>query len=200
MKNKTRLNCIFDNMKGRCCNPKSRVYSYYGGRGIKVCEEWNDRTRVRYGNGWSSKGYIAFRKWALVNGYADNLTIDRIDPNGNYEPSNCRWVTMKVQSNNLRNNVRLTYKGRTQTIHEWCEELNLNYDRIRDRICRKGWDVAEDFETKEDVSCHYLTYNGKTQTIREWARETGIKENTITTRLSKMGWSVERALTTIPQK
>ena len=193
-KKRTRLNNIYANMKKRCYDTKSEVYSYYGGRGIKICEEWNDRQIIRLSNGGnSSKGYQAFKKWALENGYQDNLTIDRIDPNGNYEPSNCRWVTMKVQSNNLRNNVRLTYKGRTQTIHEWCEELNLNYDRIRDRICRKGWGVAEAFETKENQRCTYLTYNGKTQTIREWAKEIGIKENTLTYRI-KYGWSIERAL------
>ena len=181
-------------MKQRCYNPKRTVYEYYGGRGITICEEWNDRELVPSGiGGRCSKGWLAFKKWALENGYQDNLTIDRIDPNGNYEPSNCRWVTMKVQSNNLRNNVRLTYKGRTQTIHEWCEELNLNYDRIRDRICRKGWNVAKAFETKENQRCTYLTYNGKTQTIREWAKEIGIKENTLTYRI-KYGWSIERAL------
>ena len=193
-KKRTRLNNIYANMKKRCYDTKSEVYSYYGGRGIKICEEWNDRQIIHLPNGGnSSKGYQAFKKWALENGYQDNLTIDRIDPNGNYEPSNCRWVTMKVQSNNLRNNVRLTYKGRTQTIHEWCEELNLNFDRIRDRICRKGWGVAEAFETKENQRCTYLTYNGKTQTIREWAKEIGIKENTLTYRI-KYGWSIERAL------
>ena len=189
----TRLNNIYDNMKRRCYNPKSDVYKYYGGRGIKICDEWNNREKARLQNGTCSKGWLAFKKWALENGYQDNLTIDRIDPNGNYEPSNCRWVTMKVQSNNLRNNVRLTYKGRTQTIHEWCDELNLNYDCIRDRICRKGWGVTEAFETKENINCHYLTYNGKTQTIREWAKEIGIKENTLVYRL-KYGWTVERAL------
>ena len=189
----TRLNNIYDNMKRRCYNPKSDVYKYYGGRGIKICDEWNNREKARLQNGTCSKGWLVFKKWALENGYQDNLTIDRIDPNGNYEPSNCRWVTMKVQSNNLRNNVRLTYKGRTQTIHEWCDELNLNYDCIRDRICRKGWGVTEAFETKENINCHYLTYNGKTQTIREWAKEIGIKENTLVYRL-KYGWTVERAL------
>lgn len=194
--NYSRLNNIYDNMKRRCYNPNSTKFSYYGGRGIKVCDEWNDRELVPMGQGGRcSKGWLTFKKWALENGYADNLTIDRIDVNGNYEPSNCRWVTMKVQSNNLRNNVRLTYKGRTQTIHEWCEELNLNYERIRNRICRAGWSVEKALETKEDVNCHYLTYNGKTQTIREWAKEIGIKENTLTYRM-KYGWSVERALST----
>ena len=191
-KKRTRLNNIYAHIKTRCYNPKSDHYKYYGAMGITICEEWLNPEVADRTNGMT-KGFEAFKKWALENGYQDNLTIDRIDPNGNYEPSNCRWVSMKVQCNNLRNNVRLTYKGRTQTIHEWCEELNLNFDRIRDRICRKGWGVAEAFETKENQRCTYLTYNGKTQTIREWAKEIGIKENTLTYRI-KYGWSIERAL------
>ena len=195
--NTSRLNNIYDNMKQRCYNPKRDVYKYYGGRGITICEEWNDREKVPSGKGGTcSKGWLAFKKWALENGYAEDLTIDRIDTNKGYSPENCRWVSMKVQSNNLRNNVRLTYKGRTQTIHEWCEELNLNYERIKNRICRMGWSVEKAFETKEDVSCHYLTYNGKTQSISEWAKEIGVKANTITCRL-KYGWSVERALSKV---
>jgi len=196
MGNQSRLNNIYDNMKRRCYDTNNTNYSYYGGRGITICDEWNDRKLVPPGiGGRCSKGYLAFKKWALENGYQDNLTIDRIDPNGNYEPSNCRWVTMKVQSNNLRNNIRLTYKGRTQTIHEWCDELNLNFDRIRNRICYMGWTVEEAFETKENINCHYLTFNGKTQSINEWGKELGIKPNTISTRL-KYGWTVERALNT----
>ena len=148
---------------------------------------------MRFKKGSCSKGWLAFKKWALENGYQDNLTIDRIDPNGNYEPSNCRWVTMKVQSNNLRNNIRLTYKGRTQTIHQWCEELNLNYDCIVNRIKNMGWTVEKAFETRENLHYRYLTHNGKTQSVKDWGKELGIKPNTISSRL-KIGWTVERAL------
>ena len=77
-------------MRQRCNNPNRSDYKRYGGRGIKICDEWND--------------YNTFRDWALSNGYADNLSIDRIDVNGNYEPSNCRWVDAKTQAQNKEKN------------------------------------------------------------------------------------------------
>lgn len=90
-----RLYRVFSNMKYRCYNTKSDHFKYYGGRGIKVCDEWKN-------------DYAAFKRWALSSGYDENAnrgdcTIDRIDVNGNYEPNNCRWVDMTVQSRNRRN-------------------------------------------------------------------------------------------------
>ena len=87
-KNATRLYRIWTGMRNRCNNPNNHNYVYYGSRGISVCEEWDD--------------YLTFKIWALKNGYNDNLTIDRIDVNGNYTPHNCRWITQSEQCKNKR--------------------------------------------------------------------------------------------------
>ena len=103
-----RLYRIWGTMRHRCQNPKRKDYKYYGARGIKVCEEWGD--------------FSTFYEWAINNGYNDTLTLDRVDANGNYEPSNCKWATMKEQGNNKTNNHLITYNGETKTIAQWAEE------------------------------------------------------------------------------
>lgn len=108
----TRLFHIFDSMKARCYRKKSINYNLYGGRGIKICDEWlNDNKK--------------FFEWAFKNGYKEDLTIDRIDVNGNYEPSNCRWITVKEQARNRRTNTMFTYKGQTKCLKEWGEITGL---------------------------------------------------------------------------
>lgn len=142
----TRLNGIYAHMKTRCYNPKSDHYQYYGARGITICDEWLNTERTDGANSMT-KGYEAFKKWSLENGYADNLTIDRIDVNKGYCPENCRWVTRKVQQNNTRRNHLLTYKGETKNITEWSEITGISVTAITKRI-RRNWTVERALETK----------------------------------------------------
>ena len=131
---KSRLYHIWQGIKRRCLNKNEDKYAQYGGRGIKICDEWKN----------NSSNFI---KWALNNGYEDNLTIDRIDVDGNYEPSNCRWVTMKEQSINRRNTVKITYNNQTFSLVEWCNFLNLDYRKIYLRIYRNKWSIEKAFNT-----------------------------------------------------
>lgn len=121
----TRLEYIRNGIIKRCYNPKIKAYPLYGGRGITVCDEWRHSSE-------------AFHKWAHEHGYADNLTLDRIDPNGNYEPSNCRWVTMKAQQNNRRNNRIIDCFGERHTAQEWSEITGICSRTIRYRL-DNGW-------------------------------------------------------------
>lgn len=107
-------------MKERCLNEHDAEYHNYGGRGISVCAEWME--------------FEPFKNWALSNGYANDLTIDRIDVNGNYCPENCRWTTYKVQANNKRNNRFVEYDGRRQTIAQWAEEIGMDYNALLYRL------------------------------------------------------------------
>ena len=144
MKNK--LSKVFYGMKKRCYDTTNPNYKYYGGRGVIICSEWNDSEIIKTETGRATKGWLAFKKWALESGYQENLQIDRINVNGNYEPSNCRWITHKEQCNNRRSNRIITYKGKTQNLKKWCEELSLKYKLIEDRLNRYHWSIERAFE------------------------------------------------------
>lgn len=125
---------IWTNMKMRCYNKRDPRYPDYGGRGIKVCDEWLN-------------SFESFYSWAIGNGYSDNLTLDRIDVNGNYEPSNCKWSTKKEQNNNKRNNHLITYNGETNTISEWAKAKGIKPHTLYMRIVVYGWSVERALET-----------------------------------------------------
>lgn len=125
---RTSLHAIWRSMKQRCLNPKNPVYGYYGGRGITVCDEWLN--------------FEPFQEWALKNGYAKGLTIERKDVNGNYEPSNCKWIPQSEQSSNTRRARMLTYKGQIMSVKDWAKKLRMNYDTLYGRIY-KGWSVEQ---------------------------------------------------------
>ena len=111
-------------MKQRCCNPQNARYKYYGARGIAVCDEW--------------MRFEPFEQWALSNGYSDELTIDRIDVDGDYCPENCRWVTWETQQNNKRSNTVIQAFGESRTLSEWSKISGVNRATIQKRIKNGG--------------------------------------------------------------
>lgn len=137
-----RLNSIYYDMKRRCYDSSNIDFKFYGARGITVCKEWLDSEMF---DKRSSKGWLAFKEWALSNGYKEGLSIDRIDVNKGYSPENCRWITMKEQNNNRRNNHLITYKGKTQTMKQWSEELNIPYFCLSKRLSKLHLSIEEAF-------------------------------------------------------
>ena len=133
----SRVYKIWERMKGRCLTPTDAAYPDYGGRGIKITDEW-----------LGENGFINFYNWAMNHGYSDELSIDRIDVNGNYAPDNCRWVDMIVQQNNRRSSRYITYNNETHTVAEWARIYDMPYDRLSYRI-NKGWDVEKALLTKK---------------------------------------------------
>lgn len=122
---------IWQGMKGRCYNIHDARYDRYGGRGITVCDEWKD-------------DFSAFYKWALDNGYSDDLTIDRIDNDKGYSPDNCRWATIETQCRNRCSNIKITIGNATKTLTEWCEIFELDYRTINARYNRNGFKGIDD--------------------------------------------------------
>ena len=121
-------------MRERCNNPHNKRYNCYGGRGIKVCEEWDS--------------FEAFRAWAQSSGYEKGLTIDRVDVNAGYHPGNCRWATRSEQNRNYRRNRMLTLNGKTQCVQDWAHELGLNSTTILFRL-RSGMSVERALTTTD---------------------------------------------------
>ena len=124
-----RLYRIWKSMRERCNNPCYSTYYRYGGRGIGICSEWND--------------FASFRDWALVNGYSDELSIDRINNDEDYSPQNCRWATDREQSNNRRTNLLFTIDGVTKTLAEWSYDSPVKYSTVYSRVKYHGWPIEK---------------------------------------------------------
>ena len=132
---KTSLYEVWKSIKQRCFNPKSKGYVNYGGRGIIMCEIWKNN-------------FESFYQWSISNGYKKGLTIDRIDNNGNYEPSNCRWVDRFIQNNNTRQAKLYTISGVTKTLSEWCNIYNVNRNTIKNRMQKYSCSIEEALHKK----------------------------------------------------
>ena len=177
----SRLYCTYKNMKRRCYDTKIPKYKSYGGRGIAVCNEWRN-------------SYLAFKEWAINNGYNDMLTLYRIDVNGNYEPNNCRWITKLEQRWNRTDTVYVTYKGKQYCISYILRELGLlsHMSSIKKRI--KNGMSFDEAVTKPFDRRMLIEYNGVIKSIDEWANFYGIKKHTLYKRLTKMKLSFEEAI------
>lgn len=143
---KSRIYQCYYAMRERCLNPNEHRYSDYGGRGITICDEW-----------LGENGFQNFHAWAMGNGYTDELTLDRIDVNGNYCPENCRWATRAQQSDNTRRTKRHTYNGETHTLREWSEITGLPLSTLRSRDA-VGWDSARLLSTPVQKQCRNNRY------------------------------------------
>lgn len=128
-KSNTRIHKIWDGIKYRCNNQNATGYKNYGGRGIGVCHEWES-------------SFESFYKWAMSNGYNDDLSIERIDYNKGYCPENCKWIPLGEQPRNRRNTRTLTYNGITKTFQEWADDIGIKYATLYSRY-RKGWSVEQ---------------------------------------------------------
>ena len=137
-KNKThnmtnsRLYRIYRHIKERCFNPNSKSYKYYGSCGIVMCNEWKN-------------DFMNFYNWAMSNGYRNDLTIERIDVNDDYCSENCKWIPQKEQSKNRRNVHLITFNGKTQSLTDWSNELNINFNTLYQRIIISKWSIEKAF-------------------------------------------------------
>ncbi len=180
---KTRLHRIWHSMYCRCNYSSTNQYKNYGGKGIKVCEEW-----------LHSEGFLNFYNWAMSNGYEDNLTLDRIDNSKNYCPDNCRWITPKEQSNHRTNNRILEYNGIKHTLNEWCEIYNINKTTLSDRL-KSGMTIEEALNKPVIKAGGYLlfTLNNETRLLSEWCKIYNINYQTAWKK-AKRGQSIEEIL------
>jgi len=185
---KSKLYGRWEGMKSRCDCVGSERYSGYGGRGIKVCKEW-------------AEDFEVFYNWAMSSGYKKELTLDRIDVNGNYEPSNCRWATQKTQGNNRTNNKIITYNGISKTAAEWSDELGFGYHVLKNRL-KRGWPLSEAMTTplnapghKRDSIDHTrlkVNLNGKVVAVRDLAKSMNICFNSLSKNIKLYG--IDKAL------
>ncbi|AGY48563.1 HNH endonuclease [Bacillus phage Spock] len=186
----TKLYRVYWGMISRVKYPSGDRYESYGGRGISICDEWLAK----------DNGFITFYNWATSNGYEEGLTLDRIDVDGDYTPSNCRWISNEEQQKNRTNNRLMTLNGVTKTITEWSESLGGKHTLVQGRL-DLGWS-EEDALTKpvtdmksNQYGVKLVEHQGKKQSMKDWADEVGLPYHTLARRLNK-GWDIDRAMTT----
>ena len=165
-------------MKQRCFNETNPKFLRYGGRGITIVNEWLD--------------FHEFENWAKENGYQKELTLDRIDTDGNYEPSNCRWVNQSIQQNNRNNNRIIEYEGKEYTLAELSDLYDMNSATLAQRL-DKGMSVKKALNKKMNFNYILVEYEGETKPLKQWCEQLGLPYKTIHARVSR-GWEPKEAL------
>lgn len=156
----SKLYYIWYGLKGRCYNTNNKSFKNYGGRGITVCDDWKN-------------SFESFRDWSLANGYKEGLSIDRIDVNGNYEPNNCRWITMSAQCYNKRNSIWITHDGETKCLAEWAKQYGFTTSEIEQRYHKRtirGEEVVFDelFDKSNRAVSPVVQYSIDGKFIKSW--------------------------------
>lgn len=162
---RTRIYQLWQGMKDRCRNPNNARFHRYGGRGITVCDRWQEFDNF----------------FADMGDPPAGMTLDRIDTDGNYEPTNCRWASRKQQQNNMSTNTHVTHNGKTQTLAEWAAELGIPYSRIVYRHTR-GWQPPElfnDDNMKGKTVKHLVEYEGEMIPLKEASQRSGVPMQTL---------------------
>lgn len=177
-------------MKARCYNPNNKAYKNYGGRGIKICQEWLD-------------DFNKFFEWAISSGFKRELTIERIDNDGDYCPQNCTWIPKNEQSRNRRSCHKITHNGKTLTASEWAREKGFERHSIVNAINKTPDNDAISYLEKRKMPygrcLKKVPYKGITKTLREWCEIKKLNVRTVEYRIEKYGWPIEKALDTPAQ-
>lgn len=179
----TRIYREWVSMRARC---RDMSKDGYGSKGICVCKEWSD----------PETGYLNFKHWSLLNGYADNLSIDRINYKGNYCPDNCRWTDAQTQANNRATNRIVTFNGEEMTLTQFADKIGRNRDLILKKL-NQGMTPEEIASYKFRKGTPTFTLDGITYNVKEWGIATGYGFNTIYNRM-RNHWSPEDIVTIPP--
>jgi len=174
----------WEDMRQRCYNKNNASYKNYGGRGITVCDRWNE----------------SFENFLEDMGYGGDKWLDRVDNNEGYSPENCQWRTPSEQLNNTRRNVVIEYDRKRMTMAEWAIFRKINPITLQYRISH-DWPVGEalEYTDSDRIENQLIEFNGEKLCFMDWCKKLGVKESTMRARFAR-GWSLDRALTPNVQK
>lgn len=180
----TRFYKVWGNLLQRCTNKNLPTYPHYGGRGIKVCEEWYNFTNFK------NDLYESYLKHVQEHG-EKNTTIDRINVHGDYELNNCRWATRAVQKDNTRDTIYVEYDGKIKSVKQWSKELGINFGTLRSRFYREKLSPEIAFLDKVPrKNDRIIKYKNQEKSLTQWSKYLGISIQLLSWRLNH--WPLER--------